>query len=91
MVLLFIYSLSLVYENHAVFYSRDELYQTMLDVNAVVYSTGDVLFIPPINIKSSCPVDLRSFPYDEQTCKLKFGSWTFSADEVSNTAIVLRF
>ena len=81
-VLLFIFSLSLVYENLAVFYSRDELYQTMLDVNAVVYNTGEVLFVPPINVISSCPVDLRSFPFDEQTCIMKFGSWTFSSDQV---------
>lgn len=26
---------------------------------------------------STCNVDVRWFPFDIQTCKLKFGSWTF--------------
>uniref|UniRef100_A0A7E4UUX8 Neurotransmitter-gated ion-channel ligand-binding domain-containing protein n=1 Tax=Panagrellus redivivus TaxID=6233 RepID=A0A7E4UUX8_PANRE len=30
----------------------------------------------PTLIKTSCPLDLRLFPYDLQACKLTFGSWT---------------
>lgn len=27
-------------------------------------------------LKSICPMDVRAFPFDEQTCSFKFGSWT---------------
>ncbi|PIO53681.1 hypothetical protein TELCIR_24976, partial [Teladorsagia circumcincta] len=31
----------------------------------------------PTIYKLSCLLDLRFFPFDVQTCKLTFGSWTF--------------
>ena len=27
--------------------------------------------------KSTCSIDITYFPFDEQTCKLKYGSWTY--------------
>ena len=45
--------------------------------------TGDVLWIPPAIYKSSCTMDVEFFPFDEQYCKMKFGSWTFSGRQVT--------
>lgn len=36
-----------------------------------------MLWVVPAMIKSSCQVDVRYFPFDEQKCVLKFGSWTY--------------
>ena len=33
-------------------------------------------------LQSSCDIDVRYFPFDEQTCWLKFGSWTFDGFQV---------
>ena len=33
--------------------------------------------------QSSCTIDVTYFPFDQQTCLLKFGSWTFNGDQVS--------
>ena len=42
-----------------------------------VYSEGLVRWIPPAIYKSSCAIDMRNFPFDEQSCIFKFGSWTY--------------
>ncbi|GBP91016.1 Acetylcholine receptor subunit beta-like 1 [Eumeta japonica] len=34
-------------------------------------------------IRSSCTIDVTYFPFDQQTCIMKFGSWTFNGDQVS--------
>jgi len=49
----------------------------------VIFNHGDVLWIPPAIYKSSCTIDVTYFPFDQQECKMKFGSWTFNGDQVS--------
>ena len=36
-------------------------------------------------LQSSCTIDVTYFPFDQQTCIMKFGSWTFTGDQVSLT------
>lgn len=36
-------------------------------------------------VQSSCTIDVTYFPFDQQTCIMKFGSWTFNGDQVSLT------
>ncbi|KAH7696552.1 Protein UNC-3 protein8, partial [Aphelenchoides avenae] len=38
---------------------------------------GIVTWEPPAIFKSLCQIDIRWFPFDEQQCHLKFGSWTY--------------
>ena len=52
------------------------------EIYAVIYNSGDVLYIPAATLTSTCEMDLTKFPFDEQTCTLKFGSWTYSGSEV---------
>jgi len=35
---------------------------------------GQVLWIPPAIYMSSCGIDITHFPFDIQTCHMKFGS-----------------
>ena len=44
--------------------------------NALVEPTGDVLWVPPGHFKAYCKMSLRKWPFDTQTCQMKFGSWT---------------
>ena len=51
--------------------------QLFPETNAIVSSNGYVLWVVPAMIKSSCKIDVTYFPFDEQKCPLKFGSWTY--------------
>ena len=33
---------------------------------------------PPSIYKSFCSIDIEYFPYDTQTCRMKFGGWTYN-------------
>ena len=48
----------------------------MVKTNVLLYDTGLVLWIPPMVLKFLCDMDLTNWPYDEQKCFMKFGSWT---------------
>lgn len=45
--------------------------------NALVYSNGDVLWVPATSLQVYCDLDMTYYPYDEHTCSLVFGSWTY--------------
>ena len=49
---------------------------------AIVYSNGNVIWSRPGMIKSTCIFDLKYFPYDEQTCFFKLGSWVHHAAQI---------
>ena len=38
-------------------------------------SSGDILWVPPYILTTTCKLDLTWFPFDEQKCRVKFGSW----------------
>ncbi|CAB3411329.1 unnamed protein product [Caenorhabditis bovis] len=59
------------------FNSANEHFDASFPVNMVVSHNGDVLFAPPGIMQVSCNLDMTWFPYDEQICYLKFGSWTY--------------
>uniref|UniRef100_A0A182MDY7 Neurotransmitter-gated ion-channel ligand-binding domain-containing protein n=1 Tax=Anopheles culicifacies TaxID=139723 RepID=A0A182MDY7_9DIPT len=50
---------------------------------AILHYTGKVIWTPPAIFKSSCEIDVRYFPFDQQTCFMKFGSWTYDGNQVS--------
>ncbi|CAG2177856.1 unnamed protein product [Oppiella nova] len=50
--------------------------QKIVNTNAIVYSNGAVIWVPPMTLKALCSVDLSKWPYDEHICFIKFGSWT---------------
>ena len=49
---------------------------------ATLHSEGKVRWEPPVIYKSYCNIDVEYFPFDEQKCNLKFGSWTYDGFKV---------
>ena len=43
----------------------------------IVDSDGTNKWYCPGSFTCTCKIDVTYFPFDRQTCKLKFGSWTF--------------
>ncbi|UYV64606.1 nAChRa1 [Cordylochernes scorpioides] len=57
--------------------SADGNYEVTILTKATLHSDGLVIWKPPAIYKSSCEIDVEYFPFDEQTCFMKFGSWTY--------------
>ena len=53
-----------------------------LATKATLFHTGLVEWKPPAIYHSSCEMDVEYFPFDEQTCVMKFGSWTYDGFQV---------
>ncbi|KAK0407735.1 hypothetical protein QR680_003556 [Steinernema hermaphroditum] len=64
------------------FNNADGNYEVSYHSNVVVDYQGNVMWVPPAIYKSSCRIDVEYFPFDEQTCVLVFGSWTYNSNEV---------
>ena len=62
--------------------SADGNFEVTLATKATLHYNGLVEWEPPAIYKSSCEIDVEYFPFDEQTCVMKFGSWTYDGKQV---------
>lgn len=62
--------------------SADGNFEVTLATKATLNYTGRVEWRPPAIYKSSCEIDVEYFPFDQQTCVMKFGSWTYDGFQV---------
>ena len=64
------------------YFSASEAFDGTYATNVVVTSKGVCTYIPPGIFKSSCQIDITWFPFDDQDCEMKFGSWTYNGFKV---------
>ncbi|KAK3106581.1 hypothetical protein FSP39_023022 [Pinctada imbricata] len=57
--------------------SVDDYTSGYMQALAMVYEDGRVFWGPVVRMRSSCKIDITYFPFDDQTCKLKLGSWAY--------------
>ncbi|XP_076314679.1 neuronal acetylcholine receptor subunit alpha-3-like isoform X3 [Tachypleus tridentatus] len=50
--------------------------------NVIVRHTGDVTWRARAVLRSSCPMDMKYFPFDVQTCSLKFASRSYDGLQI---------
>lgn len=49
----------------------------------MLYKQGGILWIPPSIYKSSCQIDVKYFPFDQQVCEMIFGSWVYHSEDLT--------
>lgn len=60
--------------------SADSLFSGGLEkykTRVILVQDGRHAWYSPASFRSTCTIDVTYFPFDEQTCTMKFGSWTF--------------
>ncbi|XP_041765771.1 neuronal acetylcholine receptor subunit alpha-7 isoform X6 [Anopheles merus] len=62
--------------------SADEGFDGTYHTNIVVKNNGSCLYVPPGIFKSTCKIDITWFPFDDQHCEMKFGSWTYDGNQL---------
>ncbi|XP_074603788.1 neuronal acetylcholine receptor subunit alpha-7-like isoform X2 [Brevipalpus obovatus] len=60
--------------------SADERIDSAFPVKVEVRNNGSCKWMPPGIYKSTCKIDIQWFPFDDQICMMKFGSWTYTLD-----------
>ena len=69
--------------------SADEDIDSKFPSNVVVTEDGTCSWVPLGLFISSCAIDIRWFPFDDQRCRLKFGSWTYDGGRINMTYLQL--
>ena len=54
-----------------------------LKTRVIVYNTGEMFWIAPFIIQGQCKIRVKDFPFDNQACYLKFGSWTYDLSRLN--------
>ncbi|CAH8866659.1 unnamed protein product [Trichobilharzia szidati] len=63
--------------------SADDYKTDYMQSKAMVQSNGNVFWPPPAKLRSTCKIDITYFPFDDQSCMMKFGSWTYDGWQVN--------
>ena len=70
----------------SLFCSADDFTEGFMQSKAMVSNTGNVFWAPPAKLRSSCKIVITYFPFDDQKCTMKFGSWTYDGFQVCGFA-----
>jgi len=62
--------------------NADGNFEVSFSCKVLVYSDGSVYWVPCSIYESSCTIDVKYFPFDEQICEMIFGSWSYTANEI---------
>lgn len=63
--------------------NADGNYEVIIMTKAILQHDGRVTWKPPAMFRSTCEMDVEWFPFDIQSCLMRFGSWTYDGHEVS--------
>lgn len=65
-------------------FSADPQFQSaVINTNVIVSYTGEVVWLSHGIYRSSCDINVEYFPFDLQSCQMKWASWTYDGYQVS--------
>ena len=64
------------------FDSADSSFNGMMMTSASISHDGIVRWNAPAIYQSTCKIDITYFPFDEQHCSLRFGSWAYHGFQI---------
>ena len=56
------------------FNNADTRIENQRDALVVIYSNGEILWVPTSIFRSTCAIDIKFFPVDQQNCSMVFGN-----------------
>ena len=59
------------------------LLQTAIQTDIIVDHSGNSSWLSPLVLNTRCAVEIADFPFDSQSCLLRFGLWTYARDLVN--------
>lgn len=62
--------------------SANDYTNKYMEALAMVSHSGNVFWPPIVKFRSTCTIDITYFPFDDQICKLKIGSWLYDGYQV---------
>ncbi|KAK9685633.1 Neurotransmitter-gated ion-channel ligand binding domain [Popillia japonica] len=64
--------------------NADPQYQSsVINTNVIVSNTGEVVWLSHGIYRSSCEINVEYFPFDLQSCSMKWASWTYDGYQVT--------
>ena len=67
--------------------SASEAIDSKFPTNVVVSASGVISWVPLGLYTSACGIDITWFPFDDQRCTMKFGSWTYDGNKINLTSM----
>lgn len=64
------------------FFSAEDYTGGYMEALAMVSYDGTVFWPPIVKFRSTCEIDITYYPFDDQLCKMKFGSWAYDGSQV---------
>ncbi|XP_033750129.1 neuronal acetylcholine receptor subunit alpha-9-like [Pecten maximus] len=62
--------------------SAEDYTQGFMEALAMVSHNGNVFWPPIVKLRSTCAIDITYFPFDDQICRMKVGSWAYDGFQV---------
>lgn len=67
----------------SIIFSADPQFQSsVINTNVIVSSNGEVVWLSHGIYRSSCDINVEYFPFDLQSCQMKWASWTYDGYQV---------
>ena len=75
--------INLLVKKYLIYFSADDYTTGYMPALAMVSHDGHIFWPPIVKLRSTCQIDITYFPFDDQTCSLKLGSWAYDGFQVN--------